>query len=125
MPDGELTEREALALWCDQLPSLREMAARTGATARLERDIGRVRDSGSALRACRKWLPDDVSGATRSWSGESGTPFVALPGRQEVRRTGVGAYVCPTDACTRRSGRDPQGHPPTCAVLGTAMRVVG
>ncbi|GHA16500.1 hypothetical protein GCM10010345_21720 [Streptomyces canarius] len=128
MSAEELTEDQALALWCDRLPSLQTRAARAGLASRLDRDIARVRDGGSAVRACRKWLPeDDEPGGrtTRSWSGETGTAFASLPGGREIRRTGVGAYACPTGACARRAGRDEQGHPPACAAFGTPMQAMG
>lgn len=121
-----LNEAKALALWCQALPRLSEFATRAGAATRLERDISRIRQGGSAVSACLKWLipPEEPPDATRSDNGvASHDPwFAALPNAQMTARTGTGTYVCPEGRCGRRAERDSSGHPPICAVLEVSMR---
>jgi hypothetical protein len=117
----EPTEGQELALWCAALPSLRVTAARTGVLARLERDVARVRDGGSARIPVRKWLQDNESAPQRGWADRLTTGIAGIPGRQ-TRSVGVGEYACPLDRCERRAGRDGDGHVPTCAALDTVMR---
>lgn len=118
------TEDEAFAAWCAHLPAVREDAAKAGATARLERDIARVRAGGSALTAYRKWLGTEELGAWRSWSEPPGAGMAGLPGPAPVKPVGAGAYRCPVARCARQASRDERGHPPTCAAFDIPMTPV-
>ena len=123
MGESGPTEGEAFAAWCAQLPEVRAEAVRNGATARLERDVVRVREGGSAAAACRKWLSDDDR-AWRSWSEPAGVGMAGLPGPSRVPPAGVGDYRCPRNRCGRRVGRDEHGHVPVCAAFDAPMTPV-
>ncbi|SFJ30882.1 hypothetical protein [Amycolatopsis sacchari] len=116
-----MREDAALARWCENLPRLREEAARTGAAARLDREIARVRDGGSAVSACRKWLDTEPAGGVRSWAEPPGAAIAGLPGSPPVTSVGAGAYRCPRQRCSRTAGRDEHGHVPGCAAFGVPM----
>ncbi|MGW4231701.1 hypothetical protein ACWEF9_20800 [Streptomyces sp. NPDC004980] len=121
MEGSEPTEDEAFAAWCAQLPAISEEAAEAGASARLERDVARVRAGGSALTAYRKWRGTDGPGTWRSWSEPAGTGMAGLPGPSPLKPAGAGSYRCPEARCDRRASRDEQGHPPVCAALDIPM----
>ncbi|MDX3853917.1 hypothetical protein [Streptomyces sp. AK02-01A] len=121
MEESDPTEDEAFAVWCAHLTAIREEAAEAGATARLERDVARVRAGGSALTAYRKWRSADEPGTWRSWSDPPGAGVAGLPGPSPVKPTGAGAYRCPVTRCDRRAARDEQGHVPTCAAFDIPM----
>ncbi|MET8046592.1 hypothetical protein ABZU75_03255 [Streptosporangium sp. NPDC005286] len=122
MAADELTEAEALALWCARLPGLRDQARAIGVTERLDRDAARVRDGGSARRAVRKWLQDEDAETARNWSGRSSLSIVGFPGGARPPVVSAGSYGCPIDRCDRTAGRDAQGHTPVCHTSGAAMR---
>lgn len=118
MGTSEPTEAEAFADWCARLPGLREEAAAAGVADRLDRDVARVREGGSARAAQRKWSAPG-GGAWRSWSEPAGAAMAGLPGRALL--TSVGDYRCPAGRCPRRATRDEHGHPPTCALFDRPM----
>ena len=122
MGKSDPTEGEAYTAWCAQLPAVRVEAARSGAMARLEREIARVRDGGSAVAACRKWLSADEH-AWRSWSEPAGAGMAGLPGPAQGLPVGVGDYGCPRGRCDRRAGRDAHGHVPVCSAFDAPMTV--
>lgn len=122
MAADEPTEAEALALWCALLPELRERARAVGVVARLDREAARVRDGGSARRAVRKWLADEVTEPVRTWSDRPMSSMVGFPGAPRPPSVRSGGYGCPLDRCERTAGRDPQGHPPVCHAFGMTMR---
>ncbi|MCX5416158.1 hypothetical protein [Streptomyces sp. NBC_00059] len=124
MEGSEPTEDEAFAAWCAQLPAISEEAEEAGASARLERDVARVRAGGSALAAYRKWRGTEGIPVWRSWSEPVGAGLAGLPGPSPVRPAGTGAYRCPLTRCDRRAPRDEQGHLPTCAAFGIPMTPV-
>lgn len=115
------TEDEALVAWCERLPAIRAEASAVGAAARLERDIARVREGGSALVAYRRWLGTDEADSWRTWSEPAGSAMPGLPGLPRAVPAGTGDYRCPQDRCTRRASRDELGHPPVCAAFDVAM----
>ncbi|MFC9646280.1 hypothetical protein ACFTZF_48805 [Streptomyces mirabilis] len=121
MAAEELTEAEALALWCARLPGLWDQARATGVAERLERDAARVRDGGSAQRAVRKWLQDADAETARSWSGRSVLNLAGFPGAPRTPTVGAGRYGCPLGKCDRTAGRDAQGHTPVCHAFGASM----
>ncbi|MFE4256265.1 hypothetical protein ACFRU3_43965 [Streptomyces sp. NPDC056910] len=121
MAAEELTEAEALALWCARLPGLRDQARATGVAERLERDAARVRDGGSAQRAVRKWLQDADAETERSWSGRSLLNLAGFPGAPRTPTVSAGRYGCPLGKCDRTAGRDTQGHTPVCHAFGASM----
>ncbi|WP_431997037.1 hypothetical protein [Streptomyces fungicidicus] len=122
MTSEEPTESEALAIWCARLPGLREQARRTGVGERLDRDVARVQEGGSALRAVRKWVRDEDPEVVRAWSGRDVLGLVGFPGVTRPTPVGTGTYVCPRERCDRTAGRDAQGHVPVCHAFGAAMR---
>ncbi len=122
MTSEEPTEPEALALWCDRLPGLREQARRTGVGERLDRDVTRVREGGSAVRAVRKWVREGEPEDVRVWSGRDVLGLVGFPGAARATPVGAGTYGCPRERCDRAAGRDAQGHVPVCHAFGAAMR---
>jgi hypothetical protein len=115
------TEDEALVAWCERLPAIRAEAVADGATARLERDIARIRGGGSALIAYRRWLGTEAPGAWRTWSEPAGPAMPGLPGLSTAEPAGTGDYRCPLGRCTRRASRDEFGHPPVCNAFDVAM----
>ncbi|WP_434441578.1 hypothetical protein [Lentzea sp. E54] len=115
-------EQDFLALWCAQLPSLRDHARRNGVLARLDRDVGRVREGGSAHRALLKWLPPESAEALRGWADRPAAGIAALPGVGATPGTNAGDYVCPRDGCGRHARRDEHGHVPRCTAFDEPMR---
>lgn len=115
-------EQDFLALWCAQLPSLREHARGNGVLARLDRDVERIRDGASPERALLKWVSPETAEALRGWADRPASGMAGLPGMRGTPGLGAGNYVCPRDRCGRRAQRDENGHVPRCTAFDETMR---
>lgn len=116
------TEADLLAAWCELLPALRDQARAEGVLDRLDRDAERVRTSGSARSALRRWRPGEPDADQRGWSDRPTEAMAQLPGWGAAAGMGAGSYVCPRERCLRRASRDALGHPPLCAAFAVPMQ---
>ncbi|MEU6927478.1 hypothetical protein [Streptomyces sp. NPDC046631] len=116
------TGSDALTRWCDQLPTLLVQARQAGVLDRVERDIVRIQQGGSATRAVERWMPPEPGGPARSWSDRPSNAMADIPGLRTTPGISAGQYACPRDRCERRERRDDHGHPPDCAAFGVPMR---
>jgi hypothetical protein len=117
----EMDQPQALALWCANLPLLRQRAAAGQWTDRLDRAAERLRAGGSALLACERFglLERSAPGpaANGQSRGSDDPPLVLVPGLDPLPLTGRGEYRCPGQRCSRREQRDDHGHPPVCTLF--------
>lgn len=112
-------ECAALALLCERLPQLGDVARAYGWTQRLDQEIQAVTAAGSALEACQRLGLLESTLTPVSSQTRDGVTTVSIPGLEPVQMRGD--YTCPLRRCSRRAGRDQQGHPPRCALTGQAM----
>jgi hypothetical protein len=108
-----MTESEARAWLCAELPSLRRDAEKGGWTAALEDMLTALDEGGTAVEVLALLDP----GAPEDRADE--VPFLLFGvAGQELR----GDYTCPDGWCGRRAGRDDGNRPPMCRLRGRPMR---
>ncbi|WP_329110325.1 hypothetical protein OG792_15455 [Micromonospora sp. NBC_01699] len=118
-----VTERGALAHLCTHLPAYRDLAEAGSWSEDLDWWIGKVRDGGSAVDACRELgLLDgeaDTDGAVSRGPDTPSSTGGRLVGLSDVVLTGQ--YRCPSGRCARRGQRDDRGRTPVCELSGVTM----
>lgn len=117
-----MSEREALAMWCQALPELESSAVDGGWQDTLYREAARVREGASAVDAFRVLGYDPNSGQLKSVIRPGELPD--LPGLA-APVIPSGRYGCPQGRCSRLDGRDADGHVPVCRVHGRPLRLQG
>ncbi|MEU1725702.1 hypothetical protein [Nonomuraea sp. NPDC005692] len=115
-----MTEDEARAYLCAELPSLRRDAAAGGWLAALA-DALTVLDEGGTARDVLTLLDPataDEAEEADEWRGDPQPYLLFGAAGPELR----GVYVCPDGWCPRRSGRDAANRPPVCDLRRRPMR---
>ncbi|MER6581423.1 hypothetical protein [Nonomuraea sp. NPDC001023] len=111
-----MTEDEARAYLCAELPALRRDAAAGGWTAALA-DALTVLDEGGTARDVLALL--DPAPADADEARGDAQPYLLFGAAGPELR---GVYVCPDGWCPRRSGRDAANRPPVCDLRRRPMR---
>ncbi|MGI5292906.1 hypothetical protein ACQEVF_57680 [Nonomuraea polychroma] len=112
-----MTEAEARAWLCAELPSLRKGAEEGSWTAALEDALAVLDEGGTALDVLALLDP----GGPSDEASQRGDPHpYLLYGASSPELRGV--YTCPDGWCRRHADRDAKGRPPSCPLRGRPMR---
>ncbi|WP_433435110.1 hypothetical protein [Nonomuraea sp. CA-141351] len=114
-----MTEAEARAWLCTELPSLRQGAEEGGWTAFLEDALAVLDEGGTALDVLA--LLDPGSSAGQANQRGDHQPYLLFGVGSSALR---GDYTCPDGWCSRRADRDARNRPPVCPLRGRPMRFV-
>ncbi|MFI6177533.1 hypothetical protein ACIA8R_18535 [Nonomuraea sp. NPDC051191] len=113
-----MTEDEARAFLCAELPSLRQEAAAGGWTAALADALTVLDEGGTALDVLALLDPAPADDADEEVRGDLQPYLLFGAAGPELH----GVYVCPDGWCGRRAGRDARNRPPVCGLRRRPMR---
>ncbi|MEV4285870.1 hypothetical protein AB0K40_10230 [Nonomuraea bangladeshensis] len=114
-----MTEAEARAWLCAELPSLRQSAQEGGWTAALEDALAVLDEGGTALDVLALLDPGSPAGRPDR-RGDLASYLLFGVDAPALR----GDYTCPDGWCSRRAGRDARNRPPVCPLRGRPMRFI-